>query len=90
MLNKKQVAELKEAVKRVDIDKALQEAKDMGIGVTEKKLGFHGIYNEYGQLEKLNLEKHLVIGKEREPKYLYSYSESDKKDMTKNSYVLAV
>lgn len=65
MLSKNQIAELREAVGRVDLDKAIQDAKDMGIEVTEKKLGFHGIYNEDGKLEKVDMDKHFIIGKER-------------------------
>lgn len=66
MLGKAQIAELREAVGHIDLDKAIQDAKDMGIEVTKKKLGFHGIYNEDGKLEKIDVDKHFVIGKEGE------------------------
>lgn len=66
MLSKDQIAELRDAVGRIDFDKAIQDAKNMGIEVTEKKLGFHGIYNEDGKLEKIDMNKHFVVGKERE------------------------
>lgn len=62
MLNKNQVAELRKAVGLVDFDKAIQDAKDMGIEVTKKELGYHGIYSESGILEKVNMNKHFRIG----------------------------
>lgn len=61
MLIKEQMQELKNAVDRVDLTKAIQDAKDMGIEVTKKELGYHGIYNEEGTLEKIDMDKHFRI-----------------------------
>ncbi len=61
MLNKFQIEELRKAVDLIDLNKAIQDAKDMGIEVTKKELGNHGIYNEVGQLEIININKHFKI-----------------------------
>ena len=61
MLNKEQIEEIRNAVARVDLEKAIRNAKDMGIEVTKKKLGYHGMYNEDGVLEKLDIDRHFRI-----------------------------
>lgn len=66
MLSEEQVEELREAVRRVDFKQSMQNAKDMGIEVTTGERDYHAIYNEDGELEKLDVDKHLVMGKERD------------------------
>lgn len=65
MLSKEQDKEIREAVGRVDFAKSIQNAKDMGIEVTTGEQDYHAIYNEDGELEKIDVNKHLVMGKER-------------------------
>ena len=63
MLNKEEVERIKDIVKKVDINKAIQDAIDMGIEITEPKRGYHGIYNELGNIERLDIDKYLTFGK---------------------------
>lgn len=59
MLNAEQMEKLINAVGRVDLTKAIQDAKDMGIEVTKKRSGYHGMYNERGVLEEIDIDKHF-------------------------------
>lgn len=61
MLNKEQIQEMKNAVARVDLTKAIQDAKDMGVEVTKKEIGYHGIYNKSRSLEKIDIDRHFRI-----------------------------